>query len=59
MTNTRINAVSPNSVTLDNGMVIPTRTVISAGGTKPQGVVLKVIYLLLHPVGLIVRILAL
>ena len=59
MTNTRINAVSPNSVTLDNGMVIPTRTVISAVGTKPQGVVLKVIYLLLHPVGLIVRILAL
>ena len=41
MTNTRINAVSPNAVTLNNGMVIPTRTVISAVGTKPQGVVFE------------------
>jgi NADH:ubiquinone reductase (H+-translocating) len=38
-TETRILAVSPNSVTLDNGIVIPTRTVISAIGTSPQALV--------------------
>ena len=59
VTNTRINAVSPNSVTLDNGMVIPTSNCYQRRGNKPQEWFLKVIYLLLHPVGLIVRILRL
>ncbi len=41
MTQRRIKAVSPTAVTLDDGQVINTKTVISAVGTKPQAVLFE------------------
>jgi NADH dehydrogenase len=38
LTETRVTAVTPNEVHLSGGVVIPTRTVVSAVGTKPQPV---------------------